>query len=74
MLIKLSKKSAGMIIYNLIFSNEKYNDYFTVAQIASGVRKLGFDITDDDIQNEIDSYMENNLISQSLKGYSILTR
>lgn len=71
-LAKEPKKSVGMIIYNIIFSNEKYNDNFTVAQIASDVRKLGLDITDADIQNEIDSYIENNLISQSLKGYFIL--
>lgn len=73
-LVKEPKKSVGMIIYNFIFSNEKYNDNFTVAQIASGVRKLGLDITDADVQNEIDTYIENGLISQNLKGYSVCMR
>ena len=71
-LVKEPKKSVGMIIYNLIFSNKEDDDNFTVDQIVSNVRKLGLDITDSDVQNEIDGYIDNNLISQSLKGYSIL--
>lgn len=73
-LVKEPKKSIGMIIYNFIFSNENDNDDFTVAQVASGIRKFGFDITDTDVQKEIDNYIETGLINQNLKGYSVCMR
>ena len=69
--VKNIDNNVGFVIYNHLFSKEKYGYVFTTEGLRRELRQYNLNLSTNDVQHEVDSMVKAGLLSQTYKGYCI---
>lgn len=68
-IIKNSTKDEKFIIYNHIFSKERYT--FTIFQLLQELRQYNLTLSETDIEDEINNFVRAGLVYQYYNCYAV---
>lgn len=67
-----ANKNVEFIIYNHIFSKEKYE--FTISELVEDLHQYHLDLTQEFVQSEVNDFIQSGLIVQNLRNYFVCSR
>ena len=70
-IIEKPQEKAGFIIFNHIYSRN--NDKFTLMDLKAELMQYGLNMTDRELQREINSLIENGAVSPRIGCYKRIT-
>lgn len=70
-IVKNIDNNVGFVIYNHLFSKEKYGYVFTTEGLRKELRQYNLNLSTNAVQQEVDSMIKAGLVSQTYKGYGI---
>ena len=70
-IVKDIDNNVGFVIYNHLFSKEKYGYVFTTEGLRRELRQYNLNLSTDAVQHQINSMVRAGLVSQFYKGYGI---
>ena len=69
--VKNIDNNVGFVIYNHLFSKEKYGYVFTTEGLRRELRQYNLNLSTNVVQHGVDSMVKAGLVSQTYKGYGI---
>lgn len=70
--VKDSKQDAEFIIYNHLFSRPEYQ--FTISKLVEDLQAYNLNLSEEDVQAEIDGFVQSGLINQNFRCYTTCRR
>ena len=66
--IKKPEERVGFIMYNHLYTRN--DDSFTVPQLTSELKQYHLNLTPEEVQREIDSFLCDGLVTRNFNGYT----